>query len=66
MNTNVHAAFTLSSGLRNFDQSGWPDSNRRPRRPERRALPACATPRIALLLIRPQKYGFFTKMPLHF
>ena len=26
--------------------SGWPDLNRRPRRPERRALPSCATPRI--------------------
>lgn len=26
-------------------ESGWPESNRRPRRPERRALPACATAR---------------------
>ena len=26
-------------------KSGWPESNRRPRRPERRALPACATAR---------------------
>jgi hypothetical protein len=26
-------------------RSGWPESNRRPRRPERRALPACATAR---------------------
>ena len=26
--------------------SGWLDSNQRPRRPERRALPGCATPRI--------------------
>jgi hypothetical protein len=25
--------------------SGWPDSNRRPLRPERSALPSCATPR---------------------
>lgn len=28
-----------------FFQSGWQDSNLRPRRPERRALPGCATPR---------------------
>ena len=26
-------------------KSGWQDSNLRPRRPERRALPGCATPR---------------------
>ena len=26
-------------------ESGWQDSNLRPRRPERRALPGCATPR---------------------
>ena len=25
--------------------SGWPDLNRRPLRPERSALPSCATPR---------------------
>jgi hypothetical protein len=29
----------------NTNQSGRPDSNRGPRRPERRALPGCATPR---------------------
>ena len=28
-----------------FLGSGWQDSNLRPRRPERRALPGCATPR---------------------
>ena len=28
-----------------FYLSGWGDSNSRPRRPERRALPGCATPR---------------------
>ena len=28
-----------------FFGSGWQDSNLRPRRPERRALPGCATPR---------------------
>ncbi len=27
--------------------SGWPDSNRRPLRPERSALPGCATPRVS-------------------
>jgi hypothetical protein len=31
--------------LRATEWSGWPDLNRRPLRPERSALPSCATPR---------------------
>src|SRR3546814_8028715 len=34
-----------------FHLSGWRDSNPRPRRPERRALPGCATPRMFFLVV---------------
>ena len=34
-----------------FIWSGWRDFNPRPRRPERRALPSCATPRITVVII---------------
>src|SRR5688572_20836345 len=40
-------------------RSGCPDSNRGPRRPERRALPGCATPRTT------RGYLLWTRQPLH-
>src|SRR5687767_11525004 len=34
-----------STTIASMRRSGWPDSNWRPQRPERCALPGCATPR---------------------
>src|SRR3954447_11574577 len=43
--------------VREGSQSGRPDSNRGPRRPERRALPGCATPRSSISLAGSSGHG---------